>query len=69
MNRNYMRIGALALFLYLSVSPTANAASRKDRDLSIDPGERVVRIVKKIKNIFRGIGSQDDQQIPPTPRP
>lgn len=69
MNRNYMRIGALALFLYLTISPAAHAASRKDRDLSIDPGERIVRIVKKIKNIFRGIGSQDDQQIPPTPRP
>jgi len=69
MNRNYSRIGALALFLYLSVSPAANAASQKDRDLISEPRERVVRIVKKIKNFFRGIGSQDDQQLPPTPRP
>ena len=50
MNRNYTRIAALALFLYLAVSPAANAASRKDRDLSIDPDERVVDH-QEIKNI------------------
>jgi hypothetical protein len=68
MNRNYTRVAALALFLYLSISPAAHAASRRDRDLITDPGERVVRIVKKIKNFFRGFTSQDDLG-PPIPKP
>lgn len=67
MNRNYSRVAALAFFLYLSLSPVATAAQR-DRDSIVDPGERIVRIVKKIKNYFRGITSQDDL-TPPTPRP
>jgi hypothetical protein len=69
MNRKFSRVAALALFLYVAVAPIANAASRRDRDLISDPGERIVRIAKKVKNFFRGIGSQDDQQIPPIPKP
>jgi hypothetical protein len=68
MNRNYSRVAALALFFYLSISPIANAAPQRDRDQIVDPGERIVRIVKKIKNIFRGFTSQDEQ-IPPVPKP
>ena len=68
MNRNYTRVAALAFFLYLSISPAAHAASRRDRDLITDPGERVVRIVKKIKNFFRGLTSQDELG-PPIPKP
>jgi hypothetical protein len=68
MNRNYTRVAALAFFLFLSISPAADAAPRRDRDLITDPGERVVRIVKKIKNIFRGFTSQDDLG-PPIPKP
>jgi len=69
MNRNYLRIAALALFLYLSLSPAMAAASRRDRDGIVDPGERVVRIVKKVKNFFRGFTSQEDTQVPPVPKP
>jgi hypothetical protein len=68
MNRNYTRVAALALFLYLSIAPAAHAASRRDRDLITDPSERVVRIVKKIKDFFRGFTSQDDLG-PPIPKP
>jgi hypothetical protein len=66
MNRNYSRVAALALFLYLSVSPMANAAPRRDREQIADPGQRIVRIIKKIKNIFRGFTSQDELN-PPLP--
>ncbi len=68
MKRNYSRAAALTLFLYLSVSPAATAAPSRDRDVIAGPGERVVRIVKKIKNIFRGFTSQDDLS-PPLPKP
>jgi hypothetical protein len=68
MNRNYTRVAALAFFLYLSISPVAHAASRGDRDLITNPGERVVRIVNKIKSIVRGFTSQDDLG-PPIPKP
>jgi hypothetical protein len=65
MNRKYSRVAALALFLYLSVSPVAVAAQR-DRDVITGPRERVVRIVKKVKNFFRGFTSQDEW-TPPRP--
>ena len=68
MNRKYSRVAALALFLYLSLSPVASAAPRRDRDGIVDPGERIVRIVKKIKNFFHGFTSQDEVN-PPTPKP
>lgn len=68
MNRNYSRVAALGLFLYLSLAPVATAASRRDRDGIVDPGERIVRIAKKIKSYFRGLTSQDDL-TPPLPRP
>lgn len=68
MNRKYLRVAALALFLYLSVTPAAIAAPQRDRDVIAGPGERVVRIVKKIKNFFRGFTSQDEW-TPPLPKP
>jgi hypothetical protein len=67
MNRYHLRVAALAIFLCLSVFPAA-AAPRRDRDFA-DPGDRIVRIVKKIKSIVRGFTSQDDSQIPPIPKP
>ena len=67
MNRHHLRIAALALFLYLALSPVASASPRRDRDLITGPGDRIVRIVKKVKNFFRGIASQDDYPIPPRP--
>lgn len=66
MNRNISRIAALALFLYLSVSPAATAAPRDGGDVFTEPG--MSRIVRKIKNFFRGFTSQDDW-TPPTPTP
>jgi hypothetical protein len=68
MNRYHLRFAALALFLYLTVLPVA-AAPRRDREFGVDPGDRIVRIVKKIKSIVRGFTSQDDSQIPPIPKP
>jgi len=67
MNRHYPRIAALALFLYLSLSPDASAASHRDRDSIVDPGHRIVRIIKKFKNFFRGISSHDEYPTPPRP--
>ena len=69
MNRNYSRVAALAFFLYLCVSPAAMAASQRERDLFAAPGEQVARVVKKIKNVLRGFTTQEDSQIPPTPKP
>ncbi len=69
MNRNYSRVAALALFLYLSVVPTTLTAAPRDRDTFVGPGERVVQIVKKIKNLFRGFTAQDDGLYPPVPKP
>ena len=66
MNRKYSRVAALALFLYLSVSPVAKAEHQRDRDVISGPRERVVRIVKKVKNFFRGLTSQDEW-TPPRP--
>ena len=71
MKLNYTRIGALALFLYLTVSPIATAAPR-DRDAidaTASPIQRVVRVVKKVKNFFRGYTSQEDGHVPPIPKP
>jgi hypothetical protein len=68
MNRNHSRVAALALFLYLSLSQAATAAPPRDREAIVNPGERIVRIVKKIKNYFHGITSQDEL-TPPTPKP
>ena len=67
MNRKYLRVAALAIFLYLLVSPIATAATLRDRDVA-DPGERVVRVVKKIKNFFRGLTTHDEWN-PPLPKP
>jgi hypothetical protein len=69
MNRKYSRVAALAIFLCLSLSPVAMAAPPRDRDVIAGPGERVVRIAKKIKNLFRGFISQDDGLYPPVPKP
>jgi hypothetical protein len=66
MNRNYPRVAALALVVCLSYSPTATAISARDRDAITGPRERIVRIVKKVKNFFRGISSHDEW-IPPKP--
>ena len=68
MNRNTSRVTALAFFLYLSISPVASAAAPRERDRIVDPGQRVVRIVKQIKDFFRGFTSLDEQ-MPPVPKP
>jgi hypothetical protein len=69
MYRHYQRVAALALFLYLFASPAVMAETRRDRDQITDPGDRIVRIVKKVKSIFRGFTSQEDNPLPPVPRP
>jgi hypothetical protein len=69
MNRNYWRVAALALFFYLSIAPVTTAAPMRDRDTVAGPGERVVRVVKKIKIFIRGFVSQDDGMLPPVPKP
>jgi hypothetical protein len=69
MNRTYSRVAALAIFLCLSISPVSMAAPPRDRDAITGPGERVVRIVQKIKDLFRGFTSQEDSLYPPVPKP
>jgi hypothetical protein len=66
MNRNYLRVSALALFLYLSVAPVA-VARQRDHDVFTGPGERIIRIIKKVRTFFRGISSQEDLPVPPIP--
>lgn len=68
MNRYYLRAAALALFLYLSLSPGV-AAPREDRSKIDRRDDRIVRIVKKVKNFLRGITSLEDFPLPPTPKP
>jgi hypothetical protein len=68
MNRYYLRVIALAIFLFVSALSGA-ASPRRDAYVRLDPGERIIRIVKKIKGIVRGFTSQDDSQIPPIPKP
>jgi hypothetical protein len=65
--RRYLRVAALAVFLYLSVSPIASAAQKRDRDVIVDPRERIVRVIKKVRNFFRGLTSEDDGLTPPRP--
>ena len=67
MNRNFWRVAALVLFLFLSVSPAAMAGPRRDRDA--DLGDRIVRIINKVKHIVRGFTTLDDTGIPPVPKP
>ena len=67
MNRKYLRVAALAVFLYLSVVPTVLAAPRGDRERIAGPGDPIVRITKKIKTFFRGLTSQEDLPVPPRP--
>lgn len=67
MNRQYLRVTALALFLYLAASPIASAEARVDRSSIVDPGQRIVRIIKKVKNLFRGFASEDEYPLPPRP--
>ena len=69
MNRKYSRVAALAIFLCLSLSPVAMAASQRERDVLVGPGERVVRFVKRVKNLFRGLTTHDDSLYPPIPKP
>lgn len=68
MNRHSLRIAALALFVYLSVSPVASARVHEDRATET-PGAAVVRLVKKIKSYFRGFTIQDEYPLPPIPKP
>jgi hypothetical protein len=68
MNRNYSRVAALVFFLCLTISPVV-AAPRRDRGARVDPGDRIVRIVKKIKHFVRGWTAEEDGLNPPTPKP
>ena len=68
MNRYYLRVTALAIFLFVTALSGA-ASPRKEAESRLDPGERIIRIVKKIKGFVRGFTSQDDSQIPPIPKP
>ena len=68
MKHNRSRVAVLVLFLLFSVSPVAVGASRKDRDNISGPGERIIRIAKKVKLFVRGLVSQDEW-TPPLPKP
>lgn len=67
MNRKYSRVAALAIFVCLTFSPDATAKAARDRDAIGGPGERVVRVVKKVKDFFRGFTSDNDGWVPPVP--
>jgi hypothetical protein len=67
MNRSQLRVAALSLSLYLAVSPVALAAPKRDR-VAVDPGDQIVRIIKKVVKAFR-LGSQEDLPAPPIPKP
>lgn len=57
---------ALALVVCLSVAPLTTAKPTEDRN-RFEPRERIVRIVKRIKDFLNRIGSQEDLPQPPIP--
>lgn len=69
MNRNYRRWGAAALTLVLCLefAPLAAAKPVRDGVGLVDPGERVVRVINKIKKAIRGISTLNDYPQPPKP--
>jgi hypothetical protein len=72
MKLEYRRVSAAALTLIfcLSVAPLVSAKAARDRDRErgrIEPPERIVRIVKRIKDILNRIASQEDLPQPPIP--
>ena len=68
MKMDHRRWGAaaLALVVCLSASPVATASGFRDGDL--DFGQRIVRVIKKIRKILP-ITAQDDLPSPPLPKP
>ena len=70
MKLKYRRVSAAALTLIfcLSVAPMMAAKAIRDRDRNrIEPPEQVVRIVKRIKDLFKRISTQEDFPQPPVP--
>lgn len=70
MKLKYRRMSAAALTLVfcLSVAPMAAAKADRDRDRNrIEPPDRIVRLVTRIKNLLGRISSQDDFPGPPNP--
>lgn len=69
MNRNHRRWGAAALILVFCLAGAPLASAKPFREGSDpDPGERVVRVIKKVKKFF-GISTLDDFPEPPRPKP
>lgn len=58
----------LALIVCLSVAPISSAKPSESR-YRLEPPERIVRIVKRIKDFLNRISSQEDLPQPPTPKP
>lgn len=59
---------ALALIVCLAVAPTSSAKPSEGR-FRLEPPERIVRIVKRIKDFLNRISSQEDFPQPPIPKP
>jgi hypothetical protein len=69
MNRKNRRWGAAALTLVFCLAGAPLAYGKAFREgADPDPGERIVRVVKKIKKFF-GISTLDDFPEPPRPKP
>lgn len=70
MNLKYRRLSAAALTLVfcLTVAPITEAKPVQNRD-RFEPRERIVKIVKRIKDLVWRISSFDDGPQPPNPNP
>lgn len=68
MNQTRSRVVALVFLLFLSMTRTAVAGPRNGRDSISGPGDRILRIVKKVKIFVRGLTTQDEW-TPPLPKP
>lgn len=60
------RVNAVVLVLILALAPSAAFSAPRDRDAPQKPGDRIVRIIKQIKNLFAP-AVNDDAMTPPKP--
>ncbi len=69
MNLKYrFSAAALTLVVCLALAPVTAAKPADNRD-RFEPRDRILRIVKRIKDFIGRISSQDEYPHPPIPKP
>jgi hypothetical protein len=64
--RQIRRVNAVLLATFLAIAPSIASAAPRHRDKPQNPGERIVQIIKQIRNFFTPSVSEDGV-IPPKP--